>query len=118
MEPVAFDRNHYCIDATFYYRILADGVVGTNRPVTLCGLAVFTKRAVLCGEESRAHIFTSNTNLRGPDGFTAPSANLPTAVVEVTDTNLLGGGSVGWSRWDCKAKTDIFTLLQKKDVIV
>lgn len=87
VEPVAFDRNHYCIDATFYYRILADGVVGNNRPVTLCGLAVFSKRAVLCGEESRAHIFTSNTKLGGPDGFTVPSANLPTAVVEVTDTN-------------------------------
>ncbi len=89
VEPVAFDRNHYCIDATFYYRILADGVVGTNRPVTLYGLAVFTKRAVLCGEESRAHIFTSNTNLCGPDGFTVPSANLPTAVVEVLDPMVL-----------------------------
>ena len=193
VEPVAFDGHHYCVNATFFYRILADAVVGCGRPVTLCGVATFSKRAVLCGEESkahiftsrtrlggpdglsrvsanlptavvevldpmvlsskvvevnccpregtvkqipeaicgcfdeelvlcgeesRAHIFTSNTNLRGPDGFTAPSANLPTAVVEVTDTNLLGGGSVGWSRWDCKAKTDIFTLLQKKDVIV
>ena len=89
VEPVAFDRNHYCIDATFYYRILADGVVGTHRPVTLHGLAVFTKRAVLCGEESRAHIFTSNTNLCGPDGFTVASANLPTAVVEVLDPMVL-----------------------------
>ena len=26
VEPVAFDRNHYCIDVTFYYRILADAV--------------------------------------------------------------------------------------------
>ena len=32
VEPVAFDRNHYCIDVTFYYRILADAVVGCNRP--------------------------------------------------------------------------------------
>ncbi len=89
VEPVAFDRNHYCIDATFYYRILADGVVGANRPVTLCGLAVFSKRAVLCGEESRAHIFTSKTKLGGADGFTVPSTNLPTAVVEVLDPMVL-----------------------------
>ena len=26
VDPVAFDRNHYCIDATFYYRIIADAV--------------------------------------------------------------------------------------------
>ena len=89
VEPVAFDRNHYCVDATFYYRILADGTVGNCRPVTLHGVAVFTKRAVLCGEESRAHIFTSDTRIGGPDGITTVSANLPTAVVEVLDPMVL-----------------------------
>ena len=89
VEPVAFDRNHYCVDATFYYRILADAVVGAGRPVTLHGLAVFSKRAVLCGEESRAHIYTSNTRLCAPDGLTRVSANLPTAVVEVLDPMVL-----------------------------
>ena len=87
VEPVAFDRNHYCIDVTFYYRILADATVGTSRPAALYGLAVFSKRAVLCGEESAAHIFTSTTRLNGADGVSVPTANLPTAVVEVTDTN-------------------------------
>ena len=87
VEPVAFDRNHYCVDATFYYRIIADAVVGACRPVALHGLAVFSKRAVLCGEDSKAHIFTSNTRLGGPDGLTRFSANRPTAVVEVTDHN-------------------------------
>ncbi len=89
VEPVAFDRNHYCVDATFYYRILADGTVGNCRPVTLHGVAVFSKRAVLCGEESHAHIFTSNTRIGRPDGITAVSANLPTAVVEVLDPMVL-----------------------------
>ena len=89
VEPVAFDRNHYCVDATFYYRILADGVVGSGRPVTLHGVAMFSKRAVLCGEESAAHIFTSNTRLCGPDGLSRVSANLPTAVVEVLDPMVL-----------------------------
>lgn len=86
VEPVAFDRNHYCIDVTFYYRILADAVLGNTRPAALTGLAVFSKRVVLCGEESAAKIFTSNTRLCGADGLTRYSANLPTAVVEVTDT--------------------------------
>ena len=87
VEPVAFDRNHYCIDLTFYYRILADATVGVNRPVALQGLAMFSKRVVLCGEDSRAHIYTSRTRLSGADGLSRVSANHPTAVVEVADTN-------------------------------
>ena len=90
VEPVAFDRNHYCIDVTFYYRILADAVVGSCRPTTLYGCAVFTKRAVLCGEDSRAHIFRSDTRIGGSDGMTRAYANRPTAVVEVTAYNLQG----------------------------
>ena len=89
VEPVAFDRNHYCIDLTFYYRILADATVGLNRPVALQGLAMFTKRAVLCGEDSRAHIYTSRTRLDGTDGLSRVSANHPTAVVEVLDPMVL-----------------------------
>lgn len=86
VEPVAFNRSHYCIDLTFYYRILADAMVGSNRPAMLCGLAVFTKRAVLCGEDSRAHIYRSNTRLHNFDGPTLLQANRPTAVAEAMDT--------------------------------
>ena len=89
VEPVAFDRNHYCVDLTFYYRILADAVVGSNRPTTLQGLAVFSKRAVLCGEDSRAHIYHSSTRLGSYDGPSTLFANLPTAVVEVLDPMVL-----------------------------
>jgi len=89
VEPVAFDGRHYCIDMTFYYRILADAVIGSGRPASLYGLAVFSKRAVLCGEDSRAHIFRSSTVLNGPDGPARISANLPTAVVEVLDPMIL-----------------------------
>ena len=89
VEPIAFDRNHYCIDVTFYYRVLADAVVGCARPATLYGLAVFSKRAVLCGEESKTHIFTSDTRLNASDGQTRYAANLPTAVVEVLDPMVL-----------------------------
>ena len=90
VEPVAFDRNHYCIDVTFYYQILADAMVGSMHPTPLYGLAVFTKRAVLCGEDSQAHIFRSDTRLGAPDGITRARANRPTAVVEVLDPMVLG----------------------------
>ncbi len=89
VEPVNFDRNHYCIDVTFYYRVLADATIGQCRPTTLYGVAAFSKRAVLCGEESKAHIFTSRTRLGGCDGISIQSANLPTAVVEVLDPMVL-----------------------------
>ncbi len=87
VEPVAFDRNHYCIDVTFYYKVLADAVVGTARPAALYGLAVFSKRAVLCGEDSSAHIYRSDTRIGQTDGITRILANRPTAVVDVTGTN-------------------------------
>ena len=35
VEPVPFDRNHYCIDVTFYYRIIADTMVSGCRPTSL-----------------------------------------------------------------------------------
>lgn len=89
VEPVAFQKSHYCIDITFYYRILADTASGCAKPSTLCGLAVFSKRAVLCGEDSNAKIFTSETKLNGCDGRTMRSFNHPTAVVEVLDPMIL-----------------------------
>ena len=89
VEPVAFDRNHYCIDVTFYYRILADATIGAARPAALYGVAMFTKRAVLCGEDSRAHIYRSDTKLCEADGMSRIIANNPTAVVEVLDPMVL-----------------------------
>ena len=102
VEPVAFDRNHYCIDVTFYYRIIADTVVGASRPAALSGLAVFSKRAVLCGEDSCAHIYRSDTRINGPDGLTRSYANRPTAVVEVLDPMVLG--SKVRELCDCRCK--------------
>ncbi len=89
VEPVPFDKNHYCVDVTFFYRVVADAVVGVGRPAALYGLAVFQKRAVLCGEDSRAHIFTSRTRIGQSDGLSAYSANRPTAVVEVLEPMVL-----------------------------
>ena len=89
VEPVAFDRNRYCIDITFYYRVLADAVVGTSRPATLYGLAVFSKRAVLCGEDSRAHIYRSDAHMGDCDSAAQLYGSLPTAVVEVLDPMIL-----------------------------
>ena len=105
VEPVAFDRNHYCIDVTFYYRVLADATIGNTRPAALYGLAVFTKRAVLCGEDSRAHIYRSDTRLCGADGVSRQFANRPTAVVEVLDPMVLS--SKVREVCDCSCQEDL-----------
>lgn len=114
VEPVAFDRNHYCIDVTFYYRILADAIIGGTRPAALYGLAVFSKRAVLCGEDSRAHIFSSDTRICSADGLSRYSANHPTAVVEVLDPMVLS--SKVREQCDCNSKDT--ALVQLPDSIL
>lgn len=83
VSPVAFNRNHYLIDLTFYYRIVADSTVSTCRPGALFGLALFSKRAVLCGAGSQVHLFSSQ------EEFCPCTGNLPTAVVEVLDPIVL-----------------------------
>ena len=109
VEPVAFDRNHYCIDVTFFYRIFADTVGTSCRPTTLYGLAAFSKRAVLCGEDSAAHIFTSDTRIGCPDGLSLRSANRPTAVVEVLDPMVLA--SKVKKTCDCGCKDTVQTQI-------
>ena len=89
VEPVAFDNHHYCIEMTFYYRILGDASTDTGRFTPITGLSLFTKRAVLCGEDSCAHIFSSDQQMGQADSFTGTSAGLPTAVVEVLDPMVL-----------------------------
>lgn len=89
VEPMAFDGHHYCIDITFYYRVLADAVTGGCRCTPITGLAVFSKKAVLCGEDSSAHIFRSDTRIGECDGPARMLTNRPTAVVEVLDPLIL-----------------------------
>lgn len=114
VEPVAFDRNHYCINVTFYYRILADATIGCLRPAALYGLAVFSKRAVLCGEESAAHIFTSEMLVNQCDRTTILSHNRPTAVVEVLDPMVLSSKVVDICQCNCAEST----VMQIPDGIV
>ena len=84
VESVAFDSNRYCVDVTFYYRVLADALVSGCKPTALSGLAVFSKRVVLCGEDSKVHVFTS-----AEEGLSCCGRTKPVAVVEVLDPMVL-----------------------------
>lgn len=83
VEPLAYKRGHYAVDLTFYYRILGDATVGGTRPVTITGLAVFTKRVALYGGRGKAKTFSSTDALPTPDGLLQD--RLPVGVVEALD---------------------------------
>lgn len=99
VEPVAFDSNRYCVDVTFYYRVLADALVSGCRPTALNGLAVFSKRVVLCGEDSKVHVFSSDG-----DGLSCCGKTKPTAVVEVLDPMVLSSKVKEVCECDCGCK--------------
>jgi len=85
VQPVGFNRGFFTVDVRYFYRITADAFVGAARPVEVCGLAVFDKRAILFGSEAGAKVFSSQSG-----GFDCQSgSNLPTAEVEAVDPIIL-----------------------------
>ncbi len=89
VETLPYNRGRYAIDITFYYRIIGDAILCGTRPTTVYGLAVFTKRVVLCAGCSRAKIFTSDTALSELTREQLAAAELPEAVVEALDPMVL-----------------------------
>jgi hypothetical protein len=89
VESVPFNNGFYTIELTFYYKILADAIIGALRPTTVYGLSVFSKRVMLFGSESSAKVFTSLVNPDGVDKQMMMRCNVPQAVVEVVEPMLL-----------------------------
>ena len=89
VEPVGFNRGFFTVDVRYFYRVTADAFLGAARPVTVTGLAVFDKRAILFGSEGSAKVFTSDAATDVPS-IQLPTVNLPTAVVEAVDPLILG----------------------------
>ena len=90
VEPTGFNKGFYTVDLRYFYRITAEAFVGACRPVEITGLAIFDKRAILCGGEGSAKIFSSEHCLEDLDEQSMCDSNLPTAVVEVVDPLVLG----------------------------
>ena len=80
MEPVGFNRGFYTVDVRYFYRITADAFIGAARPIEVCGLAVFDKRAILFGSEGNAKIFSSEMRAGEPDPQMMQRSNTPIAV--------------------------------------
>ena len=89
VEPVGFNRGFFTVDVRYFYRVTADAFLGAARPVSVTGLAVFDKRAILFGSEGSAKVFTSAMATDVPS-IQLPTTNLPTAVAEAVDPLILG----------------------------
>ena len=76
VDEICFNRGYYTVDVTYFYKINGDTFPG-NHSVT--GLAIFDKRVILYGSESSSKVFSSAYDLP------APTASLPTAIVEAVD---------------------------------
>lgn len=90
VEPVGFNRGFFTVDVRYFYRVTTDAFVGASRPVTITGLVVFDKRAILFGSEGSAKVFSSNMAVCNLDGQNLAGTNLPVAVVEAVDPLILG----------------------------
>ena len=90
VEPVGFNRGFFTVDVRYFYRVTADAFIGAARPVTIYGLAVFDKRAILFGSEGSAKVFSSAMASGDCDLQNTPGSNLPIAVVEAVDPLILG----------------------------
>ena len=86
VEPVNFNRGFYTVDMRFFYNVTLQAYTSCPAPVTVEGLCVFDKRAILFGSEGSAKIFSSQMRVGECDAQLGREANTPIAVVDVIDT--------------------------------
>ncbi|MBQ1281954.1 MAG: hypothetical protein IIY16_06885 [Oscillospiraceae bacterium] len=89
VASVPFHKGHYSVDVTYYYRILADALMGNSRPVPIFGLAVFSKRIVMFGGDCGVKVFTSESVPCCENGFSTADISKPEAVIEAVDPMIL-----------------------------
>lgn len=89
VEPVSFNRGFFTVDMRCFYRVILQAVNSTMRATEVEGLAVFDKRIMLFGGESRAKVYSSLPAVGAVDAPIDLTADLPTAVVEAVDPLLL-----------------------------
>lgn len=87
LETIPYNSGHYTVDITFYYKILGDVTISGSKPTVLCGLAIFSKRVVLCGETGKAKSFSSKDTTITCDSLAY--CDKPEAVVDVVDPMIL-----------------------------
>jgi len=94
LDPIAFNRGFYTVNARLYVKICFEACVGCDRSREFEGIAVVDKKAVLYGGDNNVSVFRSTQS----DSFCSCvplcscSGNLPTATVELADPIILSVG--------------------------
>ena len=101
VEPVSFNRGFYTVDMRFFYHVTLQAYLNCSCPVSVEGLCVFDKRAILFGSEGSAKIFSSQMRVGECDAQLGREANTPIAVVEAVDPIVLDARIV-----DCCGRRD------------
>ena len=93
VEAITFNNGWYAVDVTYYYRITGETSPGGN---TVTGLAIFTKRVMLCGGIGTAKTFSSD-----PMSIAGEADGLPIASVDAVDPIALHLKLVDTARCVC-----------------
>ena len=111
VEPVSFNRGFYTVDMRFFYHVTLQAYLSCPVPVTVEGLCVFDKRAILFGSEGNAKIFSSEMRAGEPDPQMMQRSNTPIAVVEAVDIPGTVKTRLGWDEGS-KVIVDLAESLQ------
>ncbi len=84
VEPVSFNRGFFSCDLTFYFTVECEVTTAPCQgPMLFTGIAVYSKKVILCGSEGSVRRFSST----GENN--AANSNLPKCVVECVDPVVL-----------------------------
>ena len=91
VESVPFNKGFYSVDMTYYFLLTFDTYAGpAAAPVTVQGIASFSKKVILYGSEGSVKRFSSDSaynSLAAADCL--PPSDHPTAKVQVVDPIIL-----------------------------
>lgn len=84
LQELPFNKGYYTMDITFYLEVALELLGGQGAPcIPVCGIAVFTKKAVMFGGEGGVKTFYSDMDRCNCDVF--GSGNQPRVAVQVAD---------------------------------
>lgn len=97
VDEVTFNRGFYSIELTFFFDVTCDIYTSpVCQPLTLHGLATFSKKCILYGSEGNVKTFSSYD-----DGKTVRRSNMPKVSVSVVDPIALGSRIVEECNCNC-----------------
>jgi len=101
VEPVAFNKGFFNLEARFFYRVTADAYTGVGRPYEITGVATYSKRIILYGGEGSVRVFSSTYVPGAADVQNPEKGNMPQATVEVVPPILLASRVVEAAACGC-----------------